>query len=213
MSVYYCSQIRVLELAGLAPAPFAGKVLSDFGADVIRIDRAQPAPYPDVLSAGKRSVVLDFKQPTGVEAFKHMVKKSDCVIDPYRPTVLETLGLGPDTLFQINPMVVVARLTGFGQPETSRVPDFVHRAGHDINFLALSGMLSVSLSILSSFVKQVLISSKQTFGDKGSPPMPPLNILGDFAGGGLACAFGIVSALLQRHQTGKGAVVDTNMVG
>ncbi|CAM0139825.1 hypothetical protein VKS41_000808 [Umbelopsis sp. WA50703] len=178
--------IKVIELSGLAPAPFAGMILADNGATVIRVDR--PVNFnPDVLARHKRSVALDLKQPVAIETLKRMLKNADVLLDPYRPGVLESLGLGPDVLLKLNPRLIVARLSGYGQNgEWSKV------AGHDINYLAISGVLSL-------------------IGRHGENPFFPVNIIGDFAGGGLMCVTGILMAIIERERSGKGQIVDANL--
>eukprot|EP01060_Flectonema_neradi_P004366 TRINITY_DN12815_c0_g1_i1.p1 TRINITY_DN12815_c0_g1~~TRINITY_DN12815_c0_g1_i1.p1 ORF type:complete len:362 (+),score=71.69 TRINITY_DN12815_c0_g1_i1:42-1127(+) len=184
--------IRVLEFAGLAPGPFAGMMLSDFGAEVIRIDRKgkHHTPAPDVLARGKKSVTIDLKSEEGKSQVKALVKTADVVIEPFRPGVMEKLGLGPDILCSINPRLIYARITGFGQ---GGLRSTEHAAGHDINYLATSGVLSA-------------------LRQQGRNPTPPVNILADFAGGGAMCAFGIVVALLERTKSNKGQVIDAAMV-
>lgn len=179
--------IKVLELAGLAPAPFAGLVLSDFGADVVRIDRRSSGTTSDSLTRGKRSIALDLKDAEDRALFLELVAKADVLIEGYRPGVMESLGLAPKELQSLNGRLIYARLTGFNREGT-----WSKAAGHDINYLALSGVLHAL----------------------GTPdkPMPPANLLGDFAGGGMTCALGVLIALLQRGKTGKGAVVEANMV-
>ncbi|XP_046581515.1 alpha-methylacyl-CoA racemase-like isoform X2 [Haliotis rubra] len=180
--------IRVIEMAGLAPAPFCGMVLSDFGAKVIRIDRTKNPPDTDRLGRGKKSVAVDLKQKKGIEVVKKLCSGADVLIEPFRPGVMEKLGLGPETLMVDNPGLVYARLTGYGQKGS-----LSHRAGHDINYIATSGVLS-------------------TLGRKHENPCAPVNLLGDFAGGGLMCALGVVLALFERTRSGRGQVVDANMV-
>jgi len=188
--------VRVLELAGLAPAPFCGMVLADFGADVIRVDRVylegQTRPFtesiPDPLSRGKRSIAINLKTDEGVEVFSRLIVKADVLIDPFRPGVLEKLGFGPNEMLKSNPRLIIARLTGFGQNGS-----LSSKAGHDINYLAIAGVLGL-------------------FGPNGTPPMFPMNLLADFAGGGLACALGIVLALFERAHSHKGQVIDAAMV-
>ncbi|KAL2040615.1 hypothetical protein N7G274_006594 [Stereocaulon virgatum] len=188
--------LRVVELAGLAPAPFASLLLADYGAAVIRIDRAhsnvhssEPTPpTTDSLTRHKSSIALDLKSPSGLALLKNVLAHADVLIEPFRPGVLESLGLVPDHLLADNSRLIIARLTGF-----RRDGPYSHMAGHDINYLAVSGILS-------------------QLGRRGSPPYAPANILADFAGGGLMCAFGILAALLSRAQTGKGQIVEANMV-
>ncbi|XP_066273716.1 alpha-methylacyl-CoA racemase-like isoform X1 [Branchiostoma lanceolatum] len=180
--------VKVVELAGLAPAPFCGLILSDFGAKVTRVDKARAAMSMDMLGRGKRSVALNLKQPEGVDVLRRMCQKSDVLIEPFRAGVMERLGLGPDVLMKDNPGLIYARMTGFGQSGP-----FSQMAGHDINYISLSGMLSI-------------------LGRKHENPIPPTNLLGDFAGGGLTCALGILMALFERTTSGKGQVIDANMV-
>eukprot|EP00941_MAST-03F_sp_MAST-3F-sp1_P001938 g1938.t1 len=186
--------IRVLELAGLAPAPFAGMVLCDWGADVVRIDRVQHGlaiAQNDVFSRGKRSIALDLKSKDGKDAFLALADTADVIIEPFRPGKMEKLGLGPENIRRRNPRLIYARMTGFGQGGN---PDISRMAGHDINYLALSGVLSA-------------------FREEGRRPVPPVNILGDFAGGGMMCAFGIILALFERtRRSGLGQVIDAAMV-
>ncbi|KAI7877205.1 CoA-transferase family III [Lichtheimia hyalospora FSU 10163] len=179
------SGIVVLELAGLAPAPYAGMILSDFGATVIRIDRTK-GQSTDILARNKRSISLNLKNPTAIATLREMTKKADVLLDPFRPGVLEKLGLGPDVLLQDNPRLIIARLSGFGPSGPSA------NAGHDINYLATAGVLGM-------------------IGQQGDPPVFPLNVLADFAGGGLMCAMGILMAIVERHRSGKGQVIDANL--
>ena len=178
------------------PAPFAGLLLADYGASVLRIDRPHtqahtlnsPPPTSDSLARHKSSIAVDLKCSQGLAIVRDLLTKADILIEPFRPGVLESLGLNPQDLLTVNPRLIIARLTGF-----RRDGPYAQMAGHDINYLAVSGILS-------------------QLGRKDSPPYAPANILADFAGGGLMCAFGIVAALLSRAQTGKGQVVETNMV-
>jgi alpha-methylacyl-CoA racemase len=179
--------IRVVEMAGLAPAPYCGLILADFGADVVRVDRVG-APSLDPLARGKRSVAVNLKSPEGVETVLRLIEKADVLLEPYRPGVMERLGLGPDVASARNPRLVFARLTGFGQDGP-----YAPMAGHDINYIAISGALSL-------------------LGRKGEKPHAPVNLLGDFAGGGMLCALGICLALLERAHSGTGQVVDAAMV-
>lgn len=179
--------IRVLEMAGLAPAPFCGMLLRDFGASVIRIDRPEPQLDADRLGRGKRSIMIDLGKKKGADLLLKMAKKSDVLLEGYRPGVMERLGVGPDVLLKSNPRLVYARLTGFGQ-----TGPFSAMAGHDINYVAMSGVLSM-------------------LGAYGQKPQPPVNLMADFAGGGLLCALGICMALLERERSGKGQVIDASM--
>nr|KAJ3417926.1 hypothetical protein HK105_000583 [Polyrhizophydium stewartii] len=180
--------LRVIEFGGLAPGPFAGMVLADFGADVVRINRSDETSTYDVLARGKRSIQLNLKQPAGVDLVLRLLDKADVLIDPYRPGVLERLGLGPDVVLRRNPRLIYARLTGFGQ-----TGPLASMAGHDINYIAITGVLSL-------------------LGRKDSAPQFPANIVGDFAGGGMLCVVGILIALFERQKSGKGQVVDAAMV-
>ncbi|TCD61072.1 hypothetical protein EIP91_009056 [Steccherinum ochraceum] len=196
------SGIRVVEFAGLAPGPFAGLILADWGADVIRIDRPPSSSSvtaevpPDVLARDKRSIAVDPKVPSGLAVIKRLVSTADVLIEPFRPGVMERLGLGPEVFLGgkdssergLNEKLVYARLVGF-----SRTGSHKDIAGHDLNYLALSGVLSLL---------------------PGRPDQPsfPLNLLADFAGGGLMCAFGVLLALYERSRSSRGQVVDTDMV-
>ena len=187
--------IKVIELAGLAPSPYCGMLLADFGAQVVVVDRLSKGgpEIPNVmpknpLERGKRSIRVNLKHPEGVAVVKKMVRHFDVLVEPYRPGVMETLGLGPDEALKINPGLVYARLTGWGQEGP-----YASMAGHDIDYIGLSGALSL-------------------FRRKGEKPLPPCNILGDFAGGGMLCAMGILLALVERSRSGKGQVVDAAMV-
>ncbi|KAH8656540.1 CoA-transferase family III domain-containing protein [Tricladium varicosporioides] len=191
--------LRVLEFAGLAPGPFAGLLLADNGASVLRIDRSIPnvthstsSSLPpvtgDLLTRFKASIAVDLKSASGVEFVKSLVPHADIVIDPFRPGVLEKLGLGPDVLLGLNERIILGRMTGF-----RRDGKYKDMAGHDINYIAVSGALAM-------------------LGRKGEKPLPPGNILGDFAGGGATLFQGILLALLAREKSGKGQVVEANMV-
>ncbi|CEP13646.1 hypothetical protein [Parasitella parasitica] len=178
--------ITVFEMAGLAPAPFAGLVMADFGANVIRIDRSKGFST-DVLTRNKRSIALDLKNPAAIKTLLELFKTADVLLDPFRPGVMEKLGLGPDVLLKQNPRLIYARLSGFGQSGPRS-----HVAGHDINYLAISGVLSL-------------------IGRQGENPFFPVNILADFAGGGLMCVMGILMALIERSKSGKGQIIDANL--
>ena len=160
--------IRVIEMAGLAPAPFCGMILADFGADVVRVDRVGGGSM-DHLARGKRSLSVNLKHREGVETVLRLADHADVLLEPYRPGVMERLGLGPEVACTRNPRLVYARLTGFGQEGP-----YASMAGHDINYIAISGALSL-------------------LGRKGEKPLAPVNLLGDFAGGGMLCALGIAS--------------------
>lgn len=189
------SGIKIIEMAGLAPAPYCGMILADFGADVIIVDRLSDAgpEIPNLMpgnpfNRGKRSMRLDLKTGKGVEVVRKMISDFHVLVEPYRPGVMETLGLGPDDALKLNPKLVYARLTGWGQSGP-----YASMAGHDINYIALSGALSL-------------------FKRKGERPLPPCNLLGDFAGGGMLCAMGILLALIEKGRSGQGQVVDSAMV-
>lgn len=164
----------------------AGMILTDFGATVTKIDRTFENPI-DVLTDGKRKLAINIKHSRGQEIVRKLSRISDVLIEPYRPGVMEKLNLGPDILMHENPRLIYARLTGFGQ-----TGPLAQRAGHDINYVALSGVLSFC-------------------GKANEPPVPPVNLLADFAGGGLLCAFGICAALIERHRSGKGQIIDNSM--
>lgn len=180
--------LKVIELAGLAPAPVCGMVLADFGARVIRVDKVGGGLNYDVTARGKRSIALDLKKPEGVSVLRKLCGSADVLIEPFRPGVMEKLGLGPEIITKDNPKLVYARLTGFGQSGP-----YKDMAGHDINYLAISGVLN-------------------SLGRKHENPLAPVNLLADFAGGSFVCAMGIMAALLERGVSGKGQVVDSCMV-
>jgi alpha-methylacyl-CoA racemase len=180
----------VLEMAGIGPGPFCAMLLGDLGADVIRIDRPDGATGDrrDVSLRNRRSLVLDLKRPEAVAAVLRMAERADALIEGFRPGVMERLGLGPEALHARNPRLVYGRMTGWGQ-EGPLAP----RAGHDINYIALTGAL-------------------HAIGAADAPPPPPLNLVGDYGGGGLLLAFGILAALIERGRSGRGQVVDAAMV-
>ncbi|KAJ4145493.1 hypothetical protein LMH87_004342 [Akanthomyces muscarius] len=186
---YTAACIKVLEFAGLAPGPFAGMMLADAGATVLRVNRHNDPPQ-DMLARHKASVAVDLKDPSGIALLKALVARGgvDVLIDPFRPGVLERLGLGPEPLLQLNPRLVYGRITGY-----RRDGKYASMAGHDINYIGVSGALSM-------------------LGAAGERPQPPINILGDFAGGGATLFQGILLALLARQTTGRGQVVEANMV-
>jgi alpha-methylacyl-CoA racemase len=178
--------IRVLEIAGLAPVPYCGMLLADHGADVVRVDRVNDRQF-DPLARGKRSVALDLKAKSGVAALQRMADRADVLIEPFRPGVMEKLGLGPDVLLKRNKRLVYARISGYGQTGPQSMA-----AGHDMNYLSLVGML-------------------EPFGQRDARPAFAANLLADFAGGGLMCAMGILMALVERQTSGAGQVVDAGM--
>ena len=186
--------LRIVEMAGLGPAPFAGMLLSDMGADVIRIDRKATGAgdafdgvkQANFVDRGRRSVALDLKTPEGVAAALELIANSDAVLEGFRPGVMERLGLGPDVCRERNPKLVFARITGWGQEGP-----LSQTAGHDINYIALTGALHAI--------------------GKAEAPIPPLNLVGDFGGGAMFVAFGLVCALWQAQSSGKGQVVDAAM--
>jgi alpha-methylacyl-CoA racemase len=186
--------VRIIEMAGIGPGPFCGMMLSDMGAEVIRVDRKSavdlgvemPRQF-NVLNRGRRSIALDLKTPEGIAAVKRIATKCDALIEGFRPGVMERLGLGPDELLRCNSRLVYGRITGWGQ--TGPVAS---AAGHDINYISLTGML-------------------HAIGRSG-PPSPPLNLVGDFGGGAMYLAFGVVCALLEARSSGKGQVIDAAMV-
>jgi len=187
--------IRVMEMAGLAPAPYCGMVLSDFGADVVVVDRVpkRGVKGPEIMAVnpfdfGKRWIQIDLRMNSGADVAWRMIRDYDVLIEPYRPGVMESLGLGPDDALKVNPKLIYARLTGWGQAGPAAC-----FGGHDMNYIALSGALS-------------------RFRRSGERPLPPCNILGDFAGGGMLCAMGILLSLIEREKSGKGQVVDAAMV-
>ena len=182
--------VRVVELASLAPAPFAACLLADMGADVIRVDRIGPRPLfaSPMLDRGKRSIAVDLKRPGGVSAVLDLVEKADILIEGFRPGVTERLGVGPQECLARNPSLVYGRMTGYGQDGP-----MADRAGHDINYIAVSGVLG-------------------RIGRAGQPPTPPLNLVGDFGGGSMFLLFGVLCALHEARRNGTGQVVDASMV-
>jgi alpha-methylacyl-CoA racemase len=185
----------VIEFAGIGPAPLACMLLADQGADVVRIDRLEAsglglamAPRDDVNARGRRSVALDLKAAAGRDAALQLIEGADVLVEGFRPGVMEKLGLGPDTCLARNPRLVYGRMTGFGQ-----TGPLAPRAGHDLNYIALTGLL-------------------QAIGPAGGAPLPPLNLVGDYGGGAMFLAFGVMAALWERQSSGKGQVVDAAMV-
>jgi alpha-methylacyl-CoA racemase len=187
--------VRIVELAGIGPTPFAGMMLTDAGADVVRIDRSERAIYPpnqephvDLMNRGRRSVAVDLKHPDGVALVLQLVERADGLMEGFRPGVAERLGLGPDQCLARNPKLVYGRMTGWGQDGPMATA-----AGHDIDYIALAGVLD-------------------PIGRAGERPVPPLNLVGDFGGGGMLLAFGMLAAILHAGRTGEGQVVDAAMV-
>ena len=183
--------IRIVEFAGIGPGPMAAMLLAELGATVIRLDRTVPSglgvdkpPRFDLLARGRRSVAVDLKRPDGVALALRLLDRADACLEGFRPGTMERLGLGPDVVLARNPRLVFGRLTGFGQSGPLSAA-----AGHDLNYIAITGALAA-------------------IGRRGSKPTPPLNLLGDFAGGSLYLALGIVSALLEARASGLGQVVD-----
>jgi len=189
------SGYKIVEFAGIGPAPMCAMLLADMGADVLRIDRAEDAALGvaletkySLLSRGRKSVAIDLKKPAGVAAAMKLIEKADALLEGFRPQVMERLGLGPDQCLKRNPRLIYGRMTGWGQEGP-----LAHAAGHDINYIALSGVLA-------------------SIGRRGEAPVPPLNLVGDFGGGGLYLALGVVAGLLEAQKSGKGQVVDSAMV-
>jgi len=186
---------RIVEIAGIGPGPFAAMMLADMGAEVIRIERTQavrgPAPnepHYDVLLRGRRNIAIDLKNPEGLKTLLTLIQHADALIEGFRPGVMERLGVGPEVCLQRNPKLVFGRMTGWGQHGP-----LSGASGHDINYIALAGALA-------------------HFARAGEAPMPPLNMVGDFGGGGMFLAFGLVCALLEAQKSGKGQIVDAAMV-
>jgi alpha-methylacyl-CoA racemase len=186
---------RIIEIAGIGPGPFAAMLLADLGADVVRVERAgavrgpvPDGPNGDVSLRGRRNIALDLKNPDGVATLLDLVAGADALIEGFRPGVMERLGVGPDECLARNPKLVFGRMTGWGQ-----AGPYSMAAGHDINYISLAGALA-------------------HFGRRGEAPVPPLNMVGDFGGGGMFLAFGVVAALLEAQKSGQGQVVDTAMV-
>jgi len=186
------SGIRVMELAGIGPGPFCGMMLGDMGADVVRLTRPAPPgsndPATDILLRNRRTIVVDLKHPAGVDLVLRLCESADAIFEGFRPGVAERLGVGPQTCMERNPRLVYGRVTGWGQDGP-----LAHAAGHDINYISLTGVL-------------------HAIGQAGGKPVPPLNLVGDFGGGGMLLAFGIVCALFEARASGKGQVVDAAMI-
>lgn len=187
--------IRIIEIAGIGPGPFAAMLLSDMGAEIIRVDRVKQGtgalpvdPAKDLLNRGRKSVAIDLKSEAGIELVLELVKSADGLIEGFRPGVMERLGLGPERCHEANPKLVYGRMTGWGQEGP-----LAHAAGHDINYIALAGVL-------------------HAVGRPNDKPVLPLNLAGDFGGGGMYLAFGMVCALLETARSGEGQVIDAAMV-
>lgn len=180
---------KIIELAGIGPGPFCGMMLADMGAEVIRVDRHSGRDgSKDVLNRSRKTLALDLKKPEAVEIVLKLVESADAIFEGFRPGVCERLGLGPDVCLSRNPKLVYGRMTGWGQDGP-----MAKAAGHDINYISLSGAL-------------------HAIGRKGQKPVPPLNLVGDFGGGGMMLAFGMVCALLETQKSGKGQIIDASMV-
>jgi alpha-methylacyl-CoA racemase len=185
--------MRVIEFGGLAPGPFCAQMLADMGADILRIDRKGPLTLSsenrfEVLQRNRTTIDLNLKKPEAVETALQLIEQVDALIEGFRPGVMEDLGLGPDICLQRNPRLIYGRITGWGQEGP-----LAKAAGHDINYIALSGVL-------------------HAIGEPGRKPVPPLNLIGDFGGGGLLLAFGIMCGLYEVQRSGQGQVVDAAMV-
>lgn len=182
------SGIKVIELAGIGPGPYAGQLLADMGADVVVVDRPGGGMPKAIDGRGKRSIVLDLKNAEAVETLLKLVAKADILIEGLRPGVTERMGVGPDACHAVNPGLIYGRMTGWGQ-----TGPWSHMAGHDINYISMTGVLNA-------------------IGKDGQPPVPPLNMVGDFGGGSMFLLTGILAALVERGRTGKGNVVDAAIV-
>ncbi|MDW3647752.1 MAG: CaiB/BaiF CoA-transferase family protein [Bacteroidia bacterium] len=182
--------IKIIEIAGLGPGPFAGMMLADMGADVILVERrldTSKTRIPDCNRRGKKSIAINLKDPEGVETLLKLVEKADALLEGFRPGVMERLGIGPDVCMQRNPKLVYGRMTGWGQ-----YGPLSHAAGHDINYISLTGALGA-------------------IGNAGSKPVPPLNLVGDYGGGAMFLVCGMLAALLESQKSGKGQVIDVAM--
>jgi len=190
--------IRIVELAGIGPGPFCAMLLSDMGAEVIRVDRAMMVGQDtdrdgndarfNLLARGRRNIAVDLKHPAAVDAVLRLIDRADALLEGFRPGVMERLGLGPDLCLARNPKLVYGRMTGWGQDGP-----IARTAGHDINYIALSGVL-------------------HSIGEAGGPPVPPLNLVGDFGGGALYLAMGVLAGIISARSTGRGQVIDCSMV-
>jgi alpha-methylacyl-CoA racemase len=186
---------RVIEFAGIGPCPFAAMLLADMGANVVRVDRVESVPSPDegqiltdILRRGRRNLCVNLKHQEGVNVVLKLVERADVLLEGYRPGVMERLGVGPEVCLELNPQLIYGRVTGWGQEGP-----LAQMAGHDINYIAVNGVL-------------------HAIGRARQKPVPPLNLLGDFGGGGMLLAFGVVCALVERTSSGKGQIVDAAMI-
>lgn len=189
------SGVRVIEMAGIGPGPFCGMLLADMGADVVRVDRLTDSDrgvnFPtrlDLLNRNKRSIAIDLKSPQGLDTVHELIKSADVLLEGFRPGVMEKLGLGPAACLAVNPKLVFGRITGWGQDGP-----LAQAAGHDLNYIALSGAL-------------------EAIGSRGAPPTVPLNLIGDFGGGSLYLAMGVLAAVIEARNSGAGQVVDAAIV-
>ncbi len=188
------SGLKIVELAGIGPGPFCCMLLSDMGAEVVRVDRAanvgkdEKTYRHNLLTRGRKNIAVDLKNPDGVETVLKLIDQADGLIEGFRPGVMERLGLGPDVCLKRNPKLVYGRMTGWGQDGP-----IAHTAGHDINYISLSGAL-------------------YSIGEKDGPPVPPLNLVGDFGGGALYMAMGLLAGIIEARTSGKGQVIDCSMV-
>jgi alpha-methylacyl-CoA racemase len=190
--------IRIVEMAGIGPGPFCAMLLSDMGAEVIRVDRAMMVGQDtdrdgndarfNLLSRGRRNIAVDLKNPAAVDAVLRLIDRADALLEGFRPGVMERLGLGPELCLARNPKLVYGRMTGWGQDGP-----IARTAGHDINYIALSGVL-------------------HSIGEAGGPPVPPLNLVGDFGGGALYLAMGVLAGIISARSNGKGQIIDCSMV-
>ncbi len=187
--------VRIVELAGIGPGPMAAMMLGDMGADVVRVDRSRPGPAERMVEPrfvvhgrSRRSIAVDLQKPEGADVVRRLAAKADALIDPFRPGVAERLGIGPEPCLTLNPRLVYARMTGWGQDGP-----LAKVAGHDINYIAVTGAL-------------------HAIGRRGDKPVPPLNLVGDYGGGGMLCAFGIACGIIEAQRSGRGQVVDAAMM-
>ncbi len=185
--------VKILEIGGIGPGPLAAMILADLGAEVLRIDKPKDdltltAPEHNLLHRGRRSAIIDLRQPGGAEVIRRLARSADIVTEGYRPGVAERLGIGPDDLFAVNPRLVYGRMTGWGQDGP-----IAHAAGHDIDYIAVTGTL-------------------HAIGRAGGPPQVPVNLLGDFAAGSMFLVTGVLAALLEARTSGRGQIVDAAIV-